>query len=196
MFVKDILEIVKVGSLSSLAVADNDSAVIKFIYSGLSELYNRFNLSIKSETIVTNKNMSVYSLKNDDVNLLLSVYNGNGTELKQTDVYESWNYDYKLINYKTFILRQAFDGVLYAVYKASPILIQDKNDKLDIPTAMLNALLTYIAYLGHSTINKDNINEASSYLNTFNMLCRDLENQGYKIPLTTESITLQVKGFV
>lgn len=195
MLVKDVIEMVRVGSLNSLKVASNESAVIGFIYLALSELYNRFNLSIKSETVITNANASVYELKNHDVNLLLSLYNADGLELKQTDIFDSQLYDYKLVNYRTFILKKAFDGIIYAVYKAAPIQIKDKNDRLDIPSAMLDALLSYVAYAGHGTINKDNINEASSYLARFDMVCRNLENQGYKIPLSTESMALQVKGF-
>ena len=196
MYVKDIIDIVKVSFLNNLAISKNDSALIKFIYLGVSELYRRFNLSIKSETVLINKDLSLYELKNSDVSMLLGIYDRRGFPLKETDVTDSLDYDYKIINYRSFIIRRPFEGLLYAVYKASPIELKDGDDIIDLPDAMIDALLTYIAYIGHSTINRDNINEASAYSQRFDLACRELEMQGYKIPLHTETLALHAKGFV
>ena len=196
MYVKDIIDIVKVSFLNNLAISKNDSALIKFIYLGVSELYRRFNLSIKSETVLINKDLSLYELKNPDVSMLLGIYDRRGFPLKETDVTDSLDYDYKIINYRSFIIRRPFEGLLYAVYKASPIELKDGDDIIDLPDAMIDALLTYIAYIGHSTINRDNINEASAYSQRFDLACRELEMQGYKIPLHTETLALHAKGFV
>ena len=196
MYVKDIIDIVKVSFLNNLAISKNDSALVKFIYLGVSELYRRFNLSIKSETVLINKDLSLYELKNSDVSMLLGIYDRRGFPLKETDVTDSLDYDYKIINYRSFIIRRSFEGLLYAVYKASPIELKDGDDIIDLPDAMIDALLTYIAYIGHSTINRDNINEASAYSQRFDLACRELEMQGYKIPLHTETLALHAKGFV
>ena len=196
MYVKDIIDIVKVSFLNNLAISKNDSALVKFIYLGVSELYRRFNLSIKSETVLINKDLSLYELKNSDVSMLLGIYDRRGFPLKETDVTDSLDYDYKIINYRSFIIRRPFEGLLYAVYKASPIELKDGDDIIDLPDAMIDALLTYIAYIGHSTINRDNINEASAYSQRFDLACRELEMQGYKIPLHTETLALHTKGFV
>ena len=196
MFVSDITEIAKVTFLNNLAISRNDTALIKFIYLGVSELYRRFNLSVKSETIITSGNLTVYELKNEDVNMLLGVYDRTGRELQQTDVMNSLMFEYKLLNYKSFLLRHPFDGLLYTVYKASPKSLNTLEDRIELPDAMMDALLTYVAYVGHSTINKDNINEASAYSQRFDIACRELEMQGYRINLSTESLALQAKGYV
>ena len=86
--------------------------------------------------------------------------------------------------------------MLFAVYKASPVVFKDGKDVIDLPDSMMDALLTYVAYIGHSTINKDNINEASAYSQRFDLVCRELEMQGYKVPLNSETLALQSKGFV
>ena len=190
------MDMAKISSLNNLAIAKNDDALIKFIYLGVSELYRRFNLSIKSETVLINENLNLYELRNSDVSLLLSVYDKLGRELKQTDVFNSNDYDYKLLNFRSFLLKKPFNGILFAVYKASPIVFKDSDDIIDLPDAMIDALLTYVAYVGHSTINRDNINEASAYSQRFDLACRELEMQGYKIPLHTETLALQTKGFV
>ena len=196
MYVKDVMDMAKISSLNNLAVGKNDDALIKFIYLGVSELYRRFNLSIKSETILINENLSLYELRNPDVSLLLSIYDKSGRELQQTDILNSNDYDYKLLNFRSFLLKKPFNGVLFAVYKASPTVFKDSDDIIDLPDTMIDALLTYVAYVGHSTINRDNVNEASAYNQRFDAACRELEMQGYKIPLHTETLALHAKGFV
>ena len=196
MNVKDVMDMAKISSLNNLAIAKNDDALIKFIYLGVSELYRRFNLSIKSETVPINENLNLYELRNPDVSLLFSVYDKLGRELKQTDIFNSNDYDYKLLNFRSFLLKKPFNGMLFAVYKASPIVFKDPDDIIDLPDAMIDALLTYVAYAGHSTINRDNINEASAYSQRFDLACRELEMQGYKVPLNNETLALQSKGFV
>ena len=195
MLVQDVLDLVKI-KLSNLSLSKNDNALIKFIYLGVSELYNRFNLSIKSETVRLNKNLAMYSLRSDDVSMLLNLYNREGTELKQSDVINSRNWDYKIINYKSFLLNKPVDGLLYAVYKASPIILKDGRDVVDLPDAMIDALLSYVSYMGCSTINNDNMNETSMWLQAFERACVALDMQGYKIPLNTETLSISVKGYV
>ena len=190
------MDMAKISSLNNLAIAKNDDALIKFIHLGVSELYRRFNLSIKSETVLINENLTLYELRNPDVSLLLNVYDKLGRELKQTDVFNSNDYDYKLLNFRSFLLKKPCNGVLFAVYKASPIIFKDSDDIIDLPDAMIGALLTYVAYVGHSTVNRDNINEASAYFQRFDLACRELEMQGYKVPLNSETLALQSKGFV
>ena len=195
MLVQDIVDLAKI-KLQNLTVAKNDSALIKFIFLGVAELYRRFNLSIKSETITTNENLALYELRNSDVSMLLGIYNVAGKELTQTDVYDSQNYDYKLVNYRSFLLRKPFNGILYTVYKASPVIFKDGHDEIDLPDAMIDALLCYVSYMSHTTINRDNINESNIYQQRFDAACRELETQGYKIPLSSETLSLHAKGFV
>lgn len=194
MTVQDVLDIVKL-KLNNSAISRNENALIKFIYLGVSELFNRFNLSIKSETVRLNENLAMYSLRNDDVSMLLNLYNREGTELKQSDIINGRDWGYKLVNYKSFLLNKPVNGLLYAVYKASPIVLHDGRDIIDLPDAMIDALLAYVCYMGCSTINRDNMNETSMWLQAFEKACMALEMQGYKIPLNTETLGVLVKGY-
>lgn len=199
MLVKDIVDLAKI-KLQNLAVAKNDTALIKFTFLGVSELYRRFNLSIKSETLTINENLALYELRNSDVSMLLGIYDIAGKELIQTDIYNSQNYDYKLVNYRSFLLRKPFNGVLYTVYKASPVIFKDMDDEIDLPDAMIDALLCYVSYMSHTTINRgnirDSIDDSSAYQQRFDAACRELEAQGYRIPLSSETLSLHTKGFV
>lgn len=199
MLVKDIVDLAKI-KLQNLTVAKNDTALIKFTFLGVSELYRRFNLSIKSETLTINENLALYELRNSDVSMLLGIYDIAGKELIQTDIYNSQNYDYKLVNYRSFLLRKPFNGVLYTVYKASPVVFKDMDDEIDLPDAMIDALLCYVSYMSHTTINRgntrDSIDDSSAYQQRFDAACRELETQGYRIPLSSETLSLHAKGFV
>lgn len=195
MIVRDIIRLVKL-KLGNLALTRDEESILVLINLGVSELYRRFNLAIKSETIPTNSNLSLYELRNEDVLLLLGVYNHLGKELRQLDTIGDNEYDYKIVNYRSFILRKPVDGYVYALYKGSPIPLKDENDMVDLPVAMIDALLAYISHIGHSTINKDNMNEASMWYQRFETACQLLDMQGYKIPLHIETLPIQAKGFV
>ena len=198
MYVQDVINLVKL-KLINVALSKNEDALIQFIYMGVSELYRRFNLSIKSETVITSESLALYELRNTDVSLLLNLHDREGKELKQTDVYNSNIYDYKLLNYRSFLLRKPFNGYVYAVYKASPPVLKDVDDRIDLPEAMLEALLQYVTYIGHSTVNRQTGNETNIALQTiarFDAACSELEMQGYKVPINTESVAVQARGFV
>jgi hypothetical protein len=197
---QDIVDLAKIR-LQNTAISRNEDVLIKFIYLGISELYRRFNLAIRSETIMTNTNRSMYELKNSDVSLILGVYDREGRELQQSDVVNSMRWEYKLINYRSFILNKPLNQLLYVVYKASPTVISDAEDALDLPDAMIDALLCYVSYMGFSTLNspannKQGGSEPDIYYQKFIAACNELEMQGYKIPLSSESLAVAVKGFV
>ena len=195
MKVQELLDLVKV-KLQNLPIATNTSILISFLNMGMNELYRRFNLSVKSETIVVTTDLALYELRNDDVQMILAVYDKFGKELTQSDVLDSLDYDYKIVNYRSFVLRKPFEGYLYAVYKASPVKLVDGNDEVDLPESMVNALLTYVAYMANNTINRDNMQESANHYQIFKEQCLDLEMQGYKIPLNTEKVAVQARGFV
>lgn len=200
MKVEDVMDILKLKH-SNLAIAKNDKVLIKFIYLGLSELYRLFNLKIREETIITTVNLGYYELKNDDVSMLIEVFDTNGRPLKQTDVLDSLVWDYKIINYRSFALHHPHDGYLYAVYKACPIVLEDKEDILDIPDAMIDALLLYVGYMLHSTVTspasslgRSAATEGIEYYKLFKAACAELENEGYKIPLSAETLSVYARG--
>ena len=163
---------------------------------GVSDLYRRFNMAIKIETIRTNPDLTLYELRSPDVNLIFALYDKCKREMKQSDVLGSPDWEYKILNYRSFLLNNPRDSVVFAVYKGSSEKLTSMDQVIDLPDSMFDALLKYVAYMGHSTINKDNVNEASQYFNRYEAACIQLENQGYKIPLDTERIAVALKGYV
>ena len=195
MIISDVVNLAKSSFLYNLPVAKNDNTILMFTYLGLIELYKRFNLSIKVETIETNTLTSIYDLRSSDVNVVFEVYNSKGRKLQKALLAGDDSYDYKQLNYRSFLLTKPQDEVLYFVYKASPAMIT-MDSPLDLPMDMLNVLLDYIAYKGHSTINKDGTNESSIYYSRFDKGCIELENRGYVVDLSTAVLPIQFKGFI
>ena len=81
-------------------------------------------------------------------------------------------------------------------------IMKDGNDKLDLPNSMIDALLLYIAYMAHSTITsfdaskRGGMTESDLLYQKFLAACNELDMQGYKIPLNTETLSIRAKGYV
>lgn len=201
MLVQDVLDIVKIRS-DNVALSRNDKALIQFIYLGLTQLYKRFTLSIKHEAIETNPEKPFYELRNEDVAMLLYVYDIDGKELKDSDVVDGREWDIKRIGHRGFLLNNPEYGFVYAVYSADPPRIQDGADYIDIPYAMLDALLCYVTYMIHSTVTsttsvlgRGSSLEATDYYQKFLQACQELEMQGFKCNVNAETLSVAVKGY-
>ena len=202
MIVRDVMDILKLR-LNNIAVSKNESLLISLINLGVTELYRRFNLSIKSEIVTTSKDIYNYQLKNGDVSLILALYDNKGVELQQSDVIDSPNWGCKITGYKSFILNKPEDNIVLILYQASPVRLMDGMDNIELPDAMLTALMAYVIYMCSSTaITTSNVSaanggtEADVYFQRYIALCNELENQGYKIPISTESLSVMAKGYI
>ena len=198
----NLLELVKVQLNVWTAVVTDDFALMQFLNMGLSDLYEKFNLNLKTETLQFTPEQAVYNLKNDDVNLILKIYNELGEELNSSDVISSADWDYKLVNYKTFVFhnKDLKEGLLYVLYKAAPIEIQDKNDTLDIPNSFKEALMLYMMYLGTSTSHSQtniaaNGNQNNLFQQLYTQKCAELLQLGYMMPIDSEGLPILARGY-
>lgn len=112
----DLIQLVKI-QLSNWNISRNNDALYQYLNMGLLDLYEKFNLNLRSETIRIVPEQAVYDLKGNDVNLILRVYDEQGQELDSSDVVDSADWDYKLVNYKTFIFhnKSLREGLLYVL---------------------------------------------------------------------------------
>ena len=195
MLVQDIIDLCLIR-YNNITTTKNTTALIKIIYLGVSELFRRFNLSIKTEVVLIHEGGTLYELRFPDVSLLLGLFSEEGVPLIQSDIINSSNYDYKQINYKSFALVKPFDGHLVAVYKASPIKIDSATDVIPLPDVMITVLLDYVGFMIHTSVNRDGVAESTIYKKLFDANCTELENQGYRIPLDIETFSIKEKGYV
>lgn len=197
MTVQYVIDQARSGELRSLSDKDKtDSVVITYLNLGLIELYKRFNVKTGVETIRTTPLTPFYTLRSEDINQVISVYDSNNKELTTKRVADSTDYDIAQINYNTFLLQEPKDEELLFVYKAAPEQCTIVTDVVDIPYAMVEALLHYIGYRAHGSIN-GNINaEHTTHYTRFEKSCALLIAEGYETDALTVRDSVVKRGFL
>lgn len=198
----DIIKLVKV-QLSNWNISRDESALYQYLNMGLSDLGEKFNLYWRIETVQIVPEQAVYQLKSEDVNLVTDIYDESGKQLVSSDVIDSRDWEYKLINYKTLLINnpKRVDGLLYVLYKAAHIEVVDENDVLDIPNIFKEVLMLYMMYLGTATIRSDASKDSGGwdtrnhFLQMYNAKCQELAMNGYKINIGIESMPIIAKGY-
>ena len=198
----DIIKLVKV-QLSKWNISRDESALYQYLNMGLSDLGEKFNLYWRIETVQIVPEQAVYQLKSEDVNLVTDIYDESGKQLVSSDVIDSRDWEYKLINYKTLLINnpKRVDGLLYVLYKAAHIEVVDENDVLDIPNIFKEVLMLYMMYLGTATIRSDASKDSGGwdtrnhFLQMYNAKCQELAMNGYKINIGIESMPIIAKGY-
>ena len=198
MLARECCQLAKIR-LKNLSATKDEGLVLSTLNLAINDLYRRFNLKVESETVVVHTDLAVYTLRNDDVNMLIGLCDRFGREMKQGDVLDGIEYDYKLVNYKQFMLRHLFNGYVFGIYTANPIKIVTGNEELDIPEAMIHAVITYMGYMFEHTVNvwdRGQVkSEPSFYWQMYEKECQELVNQGYRIPINIETVAIQAKGY-
>lgn len=87
---------------------------------------------------------------------------------------------------------------MICIYRYAPSIIINGEDDLDLPLVMIPILLSYIAYLGYSTISSDAYSqkESMNLLQIYESGINRLINEGHKINIFNESLYGNVKGFI
>lgn len=194
MTYEQIASMAQKSSLQQITV-DNDT-VMDFIHLGLIELYSRFNLKVETEILRTEPEATVYDLRSADILQVIGIYNHCGRELAPHHIINDDTWDYKQLNYRSFIFREPKSENIMFVYTAAPAYNVDKNAILPLPQAFISALMDYIAYKGHSTINRDNNNEADTYYARFERSVAVLDGLGYRVNISQATLSVQDKGFI
>lgn len=184
--VKRIFDIVKNITISQLPIKAKDNVILQAIDLGVIELYKRFNLNTNIINIETTENVNLYSINENNITNILQIIDKDGIELKQPKFVNDKEADYKILNYRSFILFNPKNEVLTIIYKSSlPKQITSIDDIIDIPLDFINVLIDYVTYRCHITLNNDNLNEVDTHYQRFEKSCLDLLNSGYKQELSS-----------
>lgn len=196
MKISTIINLAKYGELNQLNIKNDTNGILAFIYLGLIELYKRFNIGIKTETFTSTTTVSVYNLRNNDVNQILAIYDSNKKELVSKLIQGDTEYDYIQLNFNTILLTNPKDELLTVVYKASPPEIDETTETIELPDDMLEALLHYIGFKAHSSINGSKNSENDNHYLKFERSCNLLDTMGYTIDIYSARPSIQSKGLV
>ena len=202
MILNDVVEICKLR-LKNIAKSRDDDYIIRIIHMGIVDLYNRFNLKVASEVIETSAGLPMYEVRDPSCEMVISLYNTNGDELRQSDVLGSREWQWKQINFRSFLLSKPKDGQIICAYKASPRIVRDMDAHLELPEVFIEALVMYVIYMTSATVQSQAStvghrqgSEAQTYRQMYEEECNRLIMMGYKINLNTERLPIQVKGFI
>lgn len=198
MLVSDIIVDARAGELSQISVSDEE--ILSYINLANIELHKRFNLRILVEALTIRESVNVYTLRSKNINKILSVYNKDGKEVRLRNVDSPFTdscYDIEQISYNTFLVpNPPKEDIFTFMYRAAPEKVKSVEDEVDIPYAMLEAMLNYIGYRAHTSINGDIRAENNTHYMRFEKSCKQLEDMGYGFNIVPYATNVAEKGFV
>jgi len=207
MLVSNVISLAKSSELRQLAVKDDDEAIIGFINLGMLELYKRFPLRTEEAIITLRNGKSAYKL--DGTDDAVSMYTDSVTNLLViTNCFDEQG-DPVTINdendplgimtptYNMIQVPSINDGEILTVhYQAAPDFYTSVTDNLDLPPQLLEALLHYIGYRGHSSISADVKAQNNTHYIRFDQSCNRVLEKGLILPDDMESYNFEQRGFV
>jgi len=199
-------------------------ALIRHVNMALTELHKRFPLKTKELKIAQFSNISLYHLNIkhavsntgstetkyiidsadnpflDDLIKIDSVYDDYGEQIPLND--EALDKSVFMAGYDTIQIPFSVDGLnIYVIYRAkhadiSTISLPNETE-VDIPSTLLEPLLSYIAARCYSTLNSQLGNTTSSfYFSKFNLYCEKItEDNVLNEARSMTNNKLHYKGF-
>ena len=210
MTAQQVIDLAKAGELKTLAIKDNVTAVVGFINLGLIELYKRFPIETKEYIIEAIANEDKYVMPSD----YMWLYAAYKYKITQTDPLKASALDIEYlpincsdceqsvntIGYNKVQIGNIEVGSIYSLeYVASPTLVTENtlNEDLPLPDQMIEALLNYIGYRGHGSVDGKINSESNTHYQRFELSVNRIKKEGM---FSAESVDMPTrisdKGFV
>ena len=204
-----IIDLAKNAELKQLAIKDDDIAVLGFINLGMLELYKRFPLEEAEAIITLRDGKTTYKLDGTDedveleagkdVLVIVAAYttdkDGKVIEMPIND--EDNLLGINTPSYNTIEVPSTAEGALISIiYRVAPTFIISTSDNVPIPPQLLEALLNYIGYRGHGSVNGDLKTENQSHYVRFDNSCKRVLLEGLIPTDDLMSKKLYDRGFV
>jgi len=212
MTVTDVIEYAKYGELAQLGVVkqlksttpadvvEAEKQILSYINLGVLELYIRFSLRTEETTITLSENITLYTITANAFNSIYAVYDELGKQLSLND--EEDPLSLMTPNYNTVQVPNPVNGaVLYIMYNAVPdtMVWADNLSTVIVPISpmMVEALLHYIGYRAHASMNGNVDGENNTHYVRFEASCKKLREIGaISDDALSENKQFDVKGFV
>lgn len=205
MLVSDVISLAKSSELNQLAVKEDNAAILGFINLGMLELYKRFPLKQEEAIVTMRDGKSDYYLNGTDPDVEMNTFENFLL------VSECWDESGKLLtlndeNDPLAIMTPSYNSIevpnvangekLSVIYRTSVDFATALNDDLLLPPQLLEALLYYIGFKGHSAITVDMKGESNSHYIRFEQSCNRVIQQGLIMPDDLESYMFENRGFI
>ena len=205
MLVSDVITDAKYGELQQLSLKEDNDAILSFINLGLLELYKRFNLRTEEAIVTLDSNTTVYlldpTLPNvdmpDDCDLMYVVgaYDEAGEQIGVND--EDDELSAFTPTYNSIQIPSPADGTFVSfIYVAGPTRVTDPTDVLKLPPALYEALLHYIGYRGHGSVDGMINTENNTHYMRFEKSCDTAKAFGLVTADDMKTRPVTTRGFL
>jgi hypothetical protein len=187
MTVGDIVTQLKYGELRSIAIKDDNEAIVSYINLSLIVLYGRFNLLTSEYIIDLQDNITEYVMPADYVNIEVATLE-DGTNLPIND--EVTFNGVNQVSYNTIQYPNPVTGTtLSVIYSASPASITyDSTDAstiaaslaqvVPLPSSLVEPLLHYVGYRAHGSMDGNIKAENNTHYMRYEASCKRIDNLG------------------
>jgi len=184
---------------------DDIDAVVGFINLGLIELYKRFPISTKEYIITIVNGVATYTMP-DDFMWIVDAYgelrtSSNLTEVNRLPINEEDNeFSVNTVGWNMVQIPTATGGEhISLIYVAQPVKVTAAtlNDQLPLPEQMMEALLNYIGYRGHGSVDGKINTESNTHYQRFEASVARVQLEGMFTPESLSMVNrIRDKGFV
>lgn len=212
MLIKELIQLARDGELKNISASgpENVPQVVGYLNLGLIELYKRFPLSVK-EHVIEHTAETLHTLPNGCLQVVeaygLVASNGQDTLIEVPINEASENTSIFLPSYNTVQVPYMNNGVVVSLlYHAAPQYITYAEvegeityspEELQVPLQLVEALLNYIGYRAHGSMNSDINTETTTHYKRFEDSCRRVQQLGlYIFDGTAAKNRLHDRGFV
>ena len=208
MLIQDFLSLAREGELRNINLSDEayTETILGYINLGLIELYKRFPLKTK-EFLIANTSEGTFTLP-DDCMQVIEAYGSIPTasgdplviDLPLNDVDSPYSVYIPTYN-QVQIPFMENDVVVSIIYAATPpyltMLDVTNNIPLPIPDQLIEALLNYVGYRAHGSMDSNVNSETTTHYQRFENSCKRVELLGlYIFDGTSAKNRLYERGFV
>jgi len=205
MKLQDIIDLAKGGELKQLSLKEDNVDVIGFVNLGIIELYKRFNLRTEEYIIELQNNVTIYTMPTDFMHII-AAYDEVPAGVDNLIVPIPVNMENDPFSISTVSYNQvqvpvttngAYISIIYAVRPAY-LTVLDLDSELPIPDSLVEALLHYVGYRGHGSVDGNIQTENNTHYQRFERSCVKAEKLGVVIAHDGLDMTLRFKdrGFV
>jgi hypothetical protein len=208
MLVSELIGLAKNSELKQLSISDDDIAVLGYINLGILELHKRFNLVQKEAVITMVEDVFSYRLDGTDNNVEMdtantelltidNVYDYNGCQLRINDEDDRFSVTTPEYNLLEVPVTTVLDGAtLSVIYRASPKFITQTNSAVPLPLQFIEALLHYVGYRAHNSINGEVNTENNTHYMRFDKSCKLIRREGLYTEDSLSTHKFEDRGFV
>jgi|WetSurMetagenome_2_1015567.scaffolds.fasta_scaffold09758_9 hypothetical protein len=224
MTIRQVITLAQNGELNNIATKNNMSAIIGHLNLGLIEMYKRFPLNVQEYMITLEAGKDIYQMP-EDYMWIVAAYDEVPTDSDAMVSVIPINEEDNPLSLNTVGFNQiqipviVNGGHVSIIYIAAPPVYDyientdsftktyydhDADDMvtvaatvLDIPTQMIEALLHYVGYRAHSSMDSGTQAENNGHYTRFETSCLRLEQRGM---INNDDLSMKdrvvLKGFV